>query len=171
MEPVKGRVSTCILATCCHGVCIWDDYVGRDYLCSVMDNSDTPGHDITFGLAEFDTLRRWSEGTVRVSKVAEDSTEGAALDDANHPIKRRKDDTADPRTANISDVVDSLNLQCGPQGLGRACQRMIDYGRLCYIRKILFPDGTSPGELLYYVPDSVTPQNAALIASRMPDNQ
>ena len=169
MEHVKDRVSTCILATCCHGVCNWDDYVGREYLCAVMD-SDATGQAISFGSAEFNTLRRWSEGTVHVSKVDEDTTGRAALDDFDHPVKRRKEDTADARTTTISDIVDSLNLQCGPQGLGRACQRLIDYGRLCYVRKILFSDGSNPGELLYYVPDSVTPQNAALVASKVRGN-
>jgi hypothetical protein len=64
-------------------------------------------------------------------------------------------------------VAEAMNLQCGAQGLGRACQRLIDYGRQEYMRRVLFAD-TSPSNvrLLYYVPTSVSPQNAMLVANR-----
>jgi hypothetical protein len=68
----------------------------------------------------------------------------------------------------VVDVVSApTQMQC--TGLGRACQRLIDYGRREYLRKVLFadtPDQPGNAELLYYVPADVTPQNAALVAHR-----
>jgi Methyltransferase TRM13 len=44
MASIRTNVDACILATCCHGVCTWQDYVGRDYLHRIMttvDNTNT----------------------------------------------------------------------------------------------------------------------------------
>ena len=30
--PIRHHINGYILATCCHGVCSWDLYVGRDFL-------------------------------------------------------------------------------------------------------------------------------------------
>jgi hypothetical protein len=67
----------------------------------------------------------------------------------------------------ISAIVRSLKLTCGVQGLGRACQRLIDHGRSEYLRNRIFVDQESASiDLCHYVPPEVTPQNAALIAYR-----
>jgi hypothetical protein len=70
----------------------------------------------------------------------------------------------EPITITAPMIVDSLKLDCGVQGIGRACQRLIDYGRKEYMRQVLFC--TDKAELLYYVSPEVSPQNAALIARR-----
>jgi tRNA:m4X modification enzyme len=164
MEPVKEHVSACIMATCCHGACNWDDYVGRDYLCAVMDD---PACNFVFGSAEFDMLCQWSGGAVHVNKMDDGSNglPGGKQGDAGHSRSLCQDESLQPSNLGITKVVDSLNLQSGNQGLGRACQRMIDYGRLVYLRNNLFPGCSKPAELLYYVPEDVTPQNAALVVS------
>jgi hypothetical protein len=130
---------------------------------------DDPKVGFVFGSAEFDLLRRWSEGTVYVNKHGGDALEPAdrsRASDTDHPAQSPEDNTAAQQATSVTNVVESLNLDCGPQGLGRACQRLIDYGRLCYLRHVLFPGCAEPGKLLHYVPGHVTPQNAALIASR-----
>ena len=77
---------------------------------------------------------------------------------------------------NVMNVVKELGLSCGGNGLGRACQRIIDYGRCDYMRSNLF--GVPPAsdaapedklfdvKVLHYVPRKVTPQNAILLACK-----
>lgn len=137
-------VDACVMATCCHGVCAWDLFVGRDFL--IQQFEDTP-----FGVAEFELLRKWSAGTVANCK----SSEGEHV--------HEEIDERDP--CSVAAVVRALDLKCGIQGLGRACQRLIDGGRCDYMRNILFP-GTHDVELCHYVDTDVTPQNAILVAKR-----
>lgn len=139
-------VDACVMATCCHGVCNWNDYVARSFLMQEFGES--------FGAAEFELLRKWSSGTVA-------SVFGAAADTEHQtPV----DDGRDPY--GVTAVSSSLNLKCGIQGLGRACQRLLDAGRCEYMRKVLFADGSHDVSLCQYVGAEVTPQNAVLIARR-----
>ena len=154
LEPVAPCLSACVMATCCHGLCTWHDYVGRDYLREIMEHKggkDESG-DIGFGLEEFNLLVKWSSGSV-LDMVDKDGSHSS-------PTKQGTD------LSGISKIVTSVGLKCGVKGLGRACQRLIDFGRREYLRKILFPQSDSVTEIKYYVPDSTTPQNAALICSR-----
>jgi hypothetical protein len=67
----------------------------------------------------------------------------------------------------VVDVVEALQLKCS--GLGRACQRLIDYGRREYLQNVLFADTPDqPGNRNCYTmfPPTFTPQNAALVAHR-----
>jgi tRNA:m4X modification enzyme len=63
--------------------------------------------------------------------------------------------------SNIFALSKELGLACGGKGLGRACQRLIDYGRCEYLRGRGFTV-----KLCHYVPRVVTPQNALIVASR-----
>lgn len=160
IEPVKDRVSACFLATCCHGACNWEDYVGRDYLRDVMQD---PTSNLTFGSPEFNLLRRWSGGTVLVAG----ELVGGAKEQCFTEVEDHHESGENGQDLfSILKIVESLNLKCGPQGLGRACQRLIDYGRLQYMKHSLFPGASNSGELFYYVHEEVTPQNAALMAHR-----
>jgi hypothetical protein len=73
----------------------------------------------------------------------------------------------------VSRIVEELKLQCGVQGLGRVCQRLFDYGRLEYMRCVLYAnvnveeDKRVVSDLCYYVPPEITPQNAVLMAARI----
>jgi tRNA:m4X modification enzyme len=176
LENIKGRITACIMSTCCHGICSWKDYVGRDYLLDAILHDTTSIS--SFGEKEFDLLRLWSSGTVRDSNIEGTTTDNYLWDDNDH------NEIADVKTlqpndslqdgsiniTNVTKIVEALNLQCGAQGLGRACQRLIDYGRCEYLRHHIFNDRATTTKsnkvnvnLIYYVPDSVTPQNAALI--------
>jgi tRNA:m4X modification enzyme len=175
-----GDIRCCIMATCCHGVCNWNDYVGREYFVNSLG----------FGKEEFDLMTRWSAGTVASSSSSSPvsinqeskptstyTSQPSESTDTKQLVEEHSYLVDDKQDANnISTIVKELDLQCGVQGLGRACQRLIDYGRCHYMRNILFtPTQNSPKgaggeqytvELCHYVDSSVTPQNAVLMASR-----
>ena len=185
LEPIKDKIDGCVLATCCHGICDWNHYVGRDYLRDEMEGGkdEDEREKLSFGATEFDLLRRWCAGTVanRFSKSNNKHENGEEAinnddnddDDAEHAIANEEEESRDlqqqtgrnGKIVPISAVVESLNLACGIPGLGRACQRLIDYGRSEYMRKILFAGNESSCvKLQHYVSYDVTPQNAVLIA-------
>ena len=167
--PVKDRIHGCIFATCCHGICSWDDYVGRDTLYDIMAKANSSFSDrcFKFGKEEFDLMKRWACGTVigpaPTQKVNERSEHGDPdeLQQQEHAVAKND------QLKSITFVVKSMKLQCGMEGLGRACQRLIDFGRCKFMENHLFQtDGkkTTRNEamLCHYVDSSVTPQNALL---------
>jgi tRNA:m4X modification enzyme len=202
LRPLRDQISTLVMATCCHGACNWRDYVGRDYVRSVMvkkASSSSSSYDVDddhttrlseFGDDEFKLLQLWSAGTVKVldprNKKIDDKSGSSSLslssplpeqverDDDEHgaaPVPAGLEETT--KIFGVTRIVESLGLACGEQGLGRACQRIIDYGRREFIsHELLQFDHATNGaaaaaaELIYYVPDSTTPQNAMLIATR-----
>jgi len=194
MESIREKVSACILATCCHGICEWQHYVGRDDLRQLMEqteisNGKISGGSLSFGPAEFDLLRRWCAASVANAPDAEKDTtvntgdasnEGSEdpLDMEHEPCSpagkatRDSDDASSSSSAtSVSSIVRALDLRCGIQGLGRACQRLIDYGRYRYLRNQMFPVTDDINKkvlvnLTHYVGPDVTPQNAALWAFR-----
>ena len=99
------------------------------------DDDDDKGVSIpSFGPEEFDLLRRWSGATVatRKRKTKPEQDADAEEDEHTNNLDENNNDAAD--TA-ISPVVRKLGLSCSIQGLGRACQRLIDYGRSEYIQQ------------------------------------
>jgi len=228
LEPVREKISGCVMATCCHGACNWEDYVGRDNLRSVMTASaaaaatdDDADKDCirvgggggggggfynddddaleTFGRDEFLLLRRWSSGAVntrhrakeeemisQVAGVVNGADASISMEQRNNgdnehesgadpehlakssrtPGKDVHGDLDTDAVSGITSVVSALKLRCGPVGLGRACQRLIDYGRREYIARHLAGRRVgSKVELLSYVPLEQTLQNTALVAS------
>jgi Methyltransferase TRM13 len=123
-----------------------------------------------FGEKEFKLLQLWSAGTVKAldmngkkTVVVEKSVPSSSEVDDEHgtaPIPIG----LPTHVCGVTKVVESLGLASGEQGLGRACQRIIDYGRREFIRNEL--QFGHDAELVYYVPDSITPQNALLVAHR-----
>ena len=192
-------VDACILATCCHGVCNWNDYVGRDVLeDALLSTATSTGSDpplTQFGRDEFECLRKWCAASVattppstkrstsdtrtRSSHTVSPSTgtptkdgDAASINDA----EEEEDDTHrsydegvkhDTDVIGASAIVESLGLSCGMTGFGRACQRLLDYGRMIYLRDVLRFESV---KLVHYVPSSVTPQNAVLVAHRRTSN-
>ena len=183
LYPIRDQIHVCMMATCCHGVCAWEHYVGRDYLGAVLTEEPKDGDSVTslsdFGPEEFEMLRLWSSGTVS-AVYASDKTPISSIGTPKHQDEEEEthqgpDSNSAGKAMGVSAVAASLELKCGVQGLGKACQRLLDYGRKEYLRKVLFAknedetaDKNDPRvELCYYVKPAVTPQNAVLIASRM----
>lgn len=172
VRSISSNVCACVLATCCHGVCNWGDYVGRDFLRTEMETGTS---DIRFGREEFALMCGWCAASVacqnvhqrapdaKAATILEESQEGDNADINHHtgnPIPSGKG-------PGISEVTKSLNLACGIAGLGRACQRLIDYGRKRYLESEVFGNtNDSTVDLFHYVPISVTPQNAVLVAKK-----
>lgn len=157
----SGAVDGCVMATCCHGLCTWNDYVGRD---SFLELFRGMGGLSAFSGSDFDQLRRWTSASV--------------LEDSDHPRTAAVDDDDEHnigvKSQNIYVVVKHLGLDCGGRGLGRACQRLIDYGRTEYIRKHLFHRSsaeqdyiTADVSLCHYCSSDVTPQNALIVAKKI----
>ena len=167
LYAVRKEIDACIFATCCHGVCDWQHYVGRDYLRAAMlgEPTDTNGSLTYFGKAEFDLMIKWCGAS-----VAHDDDEASS---ANNSFQ---DNGTGTGTTNISSIVKSLELNCGIQGLGRACQRLVDFGRLEYLQHDIFGGDSVLGnsstsndifiDLCHYVSPKVSPQNAILRAYR-----
>jgi len=183
--PIRHRIDACLIATCCHGICNWEDYVGRDILREVMEGEKCDDNDSSlpsFGPLEFDLLRRWSAATVaRQGQKSEaslgkdtDTTRSSGDDAMEHTTTLDENETnkslGNSSETNISPVVRELGLSCDIQGLGRACQRLIDYGRSEYINRNIFQtinnEQTVVNNLSQYVEPEVTPQNAILWAYR-----
>lgn len=166
LQPISHRVAGCVFATCCHGVCNWDDYVGRDYLLNLFAN---------VGEREFNLMKKWGAGSAVESTSSSTRAAGSDVADdkedeeENHNTYDAEQDTID-YPEKLSSVVGDLGLACGTRGVGRACQRLIDYGRVEFMKHILFKDGSgSSGErvttMKHYVDPDVTPQNALLCST------
>jgi tRNA:m4X modification enzyme len=177
LASIRGRVDACVFATCCHGVCDWNHYVGRDYLRRVMESCDG----VSFGAAEFDLLRRWCAAAVS-SAHDNDATQSPHNDTdggQNHvpTVQTNKnipksissehnnavDSTNSSQITSIASIVRDLDLTCGIQGLGRACKQLIDFGRYKYLRKQIFTDDeeSSNVKLFHYISPTVSPENTA----------
>jgi len=176
MTSVLTATDGCVFATCCHGVCNWNDYVGRDTLVELFnkvssklqEKNETHTFPSSFGQREFGMLRRWAAGTVccgcstsPVSGVnqAGSSIENASVKNDEHPNMPVKDRFGH----GMRQLIEELNLSCGVQGLGRCCQRIIDYGRMVYMRETL---GFNATDMIHFVDESISPQNALLIGTR-----
>ena len=178
IAPYKQNIRGCIFATCCHGVCNWTDYVGKQYLQTIFQQKFQD--DTLFGPNEFHLMKKWTSASVLSipNKVDETNsqtkTNHEVMEQENHNHHSTNNDNDDDATTTttttglentntITSIVEELQLKCGVQGLGRACQRLIDYGRLEYIKHQLFPTSTD-AQLCHYVDSDITPQNALLKA-------
>jgi tRNA:m4X modification enzyme len=180
LVDVRGRIRACAFATCCHGLCTWDDYVGRNFLGRVImthnDEQEAQATVPSFGKQEFDLLARWSAGTVSCGSLAQVTVaNGRACDEEESPIEHssgfRNVDSDDP--FNVTKIAASIRVE--PAKLGRACQRLIDVGRREFMQSHIFTTDAEPPaasssmstvELVHYVPPEVTPQNALLLGWR-----
>jgi tRNA:m4X modification enzyme len=154
LSSIKGSCRGCAFATCCHGICNWVDFVGKSYLVDAFKRFD-----FHFGEEHFEKLVQWTGGsTLLETVVSNDTVTEAGDDDHKHLVVH--DESSE---TGIKQIVMEAKICCGVRGLGRACQRIIDYGRREYMRDVLGFRRSS--HILYYVDESVTPQNALLIGS------
>jgi tRNA:m4X modification enzyme len=178
LVDVRGRIRACAFATCCHGLCTWDDYVGRNFLGPIMTRNDiqeTQATTSSFGKHEFDLLARWSAGTVSCGSQAQSPVVSGRVGEEVSPIEHssgfRNVDSDDP--FNVTKIAEAIQVE--PAELGRACQRLIDFGRREFMQSHIFTTDAEPPaasssmstvELVHYVPPEVTPQNALLLGWR-----
>ena len=174
LRNIQSIIDGCVMATCCHGLCTWTDYVGRNCLLRLF-HSEVAGLSTSFGEKEFNLLRRWTSASVLEDNIKPDSTTNGDEVKKEHKVDSTEEDKG-KYLKNITAVVKGAGLGCGPKGLGRACQRLIDHGRCEYMRKNLFSsandsDSSSSDRSLkvtmrHYVSHDITPQNALIVAAR-----
>lgn len=156
------------LATCCHHACQFDDYVGRDWLVSLGVTR-----------AEFDVFKYWSSWAsldrtaahrkpVTTDSAGEENGTGAADDEAvASAITENADADGDdhnqsthttgrevPRPKNL----DYANLA----KIGRQIKRMLDYGRLLFLRETL---RVSSARMVQYCDEKLSPECILLLAT------
>jgi len=162
MKSLSSPIDGCFMATCCHGLCTWSEYVGRD---SFIQLFTSVGGLTSFGEKEFNLMKRWT-----AASVLEERKESAKPDNDNEMQEEHKDNNTEEekgRYPNIFKVVSDMGLSCGGALLARACQRLIDYGRCEYMRNNIFNSSDSYKiELKHYVSRDITPQNALIVAAR-----
>lgn len=157
LESIRSEITTSIFATCCHGLCDFDSYVGRKFL---LEQG-------RLGRDEFELMRKWSMASAMSETQDKAVSDGKDLDKKistkrldeegeEHNQDESQYQLNDP--SSIIAVVKKLGLACGCRGLGRACQRLIDQGRADYCREKL----GAHTDIFHYVGDDITPQNAAI---------
>jgi tRNA:m4X modification enzyme len=168
--PIANSLQGLSFAMCCHGICKWEELVGRRYIEDLCVD----------GGVDFELLRKWGAG---VAGVGED---GKEVDDEEHGNSQKEGQ--DEETSSSSSYTGASQVCQSPElkdlgitrnELCRISCRVIDYCRLKYVQNELgFGDrsssdgglkATTPksgAEMLYYCKQSVTPQNLLIIASR-----
>lgn len=154
-------VDGCVMATCCHGLCSWNDYIGRNCLLELF-HGETVGGLTAFGCDQFNVLKRWSSAAVSVERNPASVLNSTKGDDNDMKETHYVDKADDGKGKNIFALSIELGLSCGGKGLGRAVQRIIDYGRCDYLKGRGFKVN-----MVHYVPPDVTPQNALIVATRI----
>ena len=168
MKSVRSEIIGCAIATCCHHICKWEDYVGRDYLHSVMiDKHNQEGNTFQFGSKEFSMMARWTSASVLKERSLHNNDTG--FTEISHNSDDKTLSTVQNKTqykGKVTDVIQKMRLKCGARGLGRACQRLIDFGRCQYMKHELFVNDSvnlmAVVDMCHYVKEEITPQNALL---------
>jgi len=162
--PIKHTLKGLAFAMCCHGICRWDELVGREYIEDLCAGR---------GFEDFELLRKWGAG-VKVVGV-----NGEEIEDEEHVSNREgsSTETSDSSFTGVAKVCQSPEFKAlgiSKNELSRISSRVIDYCRLMFVRNELgFGVGqevengsTSGSKMVYYCDQSITPQNLLVIASR-----
>ena len=110
--PISSELDGCAFATCCHGICNWDDYVGRSYLqdlfaqhyptlfvnpnISAEEDADSSESNSlnsnrnVFGRQEFDIMRKWTAGCVHTEQSNDGGEENDDDDSSDKTIPKQK---------------------------------------------------------------------------------
>ena len=174
----QPEIDLCI-ATCCHHVCNYADYVGKEWY-----------HSQGFSADEFPTLRSWSSWfsgdpsrpTVNrlnsEKKVKVTSTEApmdrSMEDGANRDVLsvcEGNEDASEEHDSSAQDLHDSspppqVSSATTPLSkaemavLGMKIKRILDYGRILFIQNKLHLDA----EVIEYCSTTLSPENYAIIS-------
>jgi len=97
MESIQDFVHSCLMATCCHGLCNWKQYVGRDSLRKLM-TTDT----IRFGPEHFEVMRQWCAASVACQTKKTGDIQQVALTDQNGCSRVLEEDEAEGKKGDAS---------------------------------------------------------------------
>ncbi|XP_057300356.1 tRNA:m(4)X modification enzyme TRM13 homolog [Hydractinia symbiolongicarpus] len=163
---IASRIHSILFALCCYHRCTWSTYVGTKYL-SDKGFSSLDFHRITkmAGWATCGFERRTTETQKDDDRVAEEKISKEHEDRAVEEENSKEHDDRAVEKKNLK-VHAGLGLTSHEQEeIGRMCKRIIDHGRLEYIRSYGYRC-----ELIKYVDKEITPENIALCVRRRKTN-
>ena len=140
------------IALCCHGLCEWQDYVGREFWIN----------ELQFSSEDFERVKRFSSWATGARRKAADEVAAAVprVGDADVPALGVA--SADP--VDDAGASDRLLEAWEMVEFGRQCKRLIDAGRLHYVRREL-PHLAAGASLVTYCDEEITPENCLIIAA------
>jgi len=156
VEFLGQRLHTILFALCCYHRCTWSTYVGREFL---ENKGFTPSE-----FAHMTKMAGWStcgfhrrkqqgEKEEDAENLEEDGSEMVEEDSHSHDIGVKPEG---------SKVHLQLGLSSDEQSeIGRMCKRLIDIGRLSYVKRVGYSC-----KLVKYINEDVTPENIALCVTR-----
>ncbi len=107
------------VATCCHHACVYDDYVGLPFITQCG-----------FTQKDFVYLKKWSGWAHLDRTAAHRRGSGQQMEVAGDDIDEHK------IPAHVARRPDCIAKESMPQ-LGKKVKRVLDYGRVCYLREVL----------------------------------
>ncbi|KJE88349.1 hypothetical protein CAOG_00012 [Capsaspora owczarzaki ATCC 30864] len=173
MQPVSlPPVAGLVIALCCHHVCNPVDYVNRPFLQSVNITTDEE-FNILRRLASWATCgyrprrpkkRQAQQGSSAAAGPEETGAGDAGPEDAAASDAQAEDAATENEHASANDAIegDSFGTVEERTEIGRLCKRLLDHGRLLYLR-----DRGFQAELVQYTTPENTLENVALVARRV----
>ncbi|GMI14870.1 hypothetical protein TrVE_jg6025 [Triparma verrucosa] len=146
------------MATCCHGVCEWEVLCGRESLGKAFKKVGGG-----FGKEVFEVMKKWTGAL-----TADDSEKSVNRDRSNEEeggnphkehIKMKEKEDGIPGAGQICQ---DERINFTKQQLGRWCQRLIDWGRMEWVKENLGLEGGWGT----YVGEDVSPQNCLIWGKR-----
>lgn len=159
-----GDVAGVVIALCCHQICKYGMYIDPGYLV-----------DCGIGREEFElmcVMSTWAVCGTREGKTAAEQEENAKTESVGQPNTEQQEPDEEQHTLsgiNAADQQQDGEHWSGltfPQRkeLGVRCKRILDHGRVQYLRKLGFV-----ADLVYYVGKDKSLENLALVARRRID--
>jgi len=140
------------IATCCHHRCSWADYVARDFF-------ESRG----FSQREFELLMHWTGWVSSFSAQERAKTKKPSQAAAAGGAGREGGAGAEVQCQHQPSTLQSqyLRTTADQAELGRQCKRLVDLGRMDFLRGLGFR-----AELVHYCPEDVSLENALIVAWR-----
>ena len=136
------------IATCCHHACVWEDYVGRDWIAAQG-----------FSRAEFNVLKYWS-GWAFTLKGSGARGKDEEKEKAEEEEEEEEEDHRAPKdkTNRPSNITREEMAACGAK-----IKRLLDHGRLLYAHsRLQMPDV----RVVQYCDPSESPECYLLVGQR-----
>ncbi|KAG0564589.1 hypothetical protein KC19_8G123200 [Ceratodon purpureus] len=146
---LKPIVDGLAIATCCHHLCQWKSYVNKKYFKNLGFSKDD-FHAITW-------LTSWALSGTHEHELPDcDTSEGRESVPAREPASETV-----PAKALLSEAMNAMDAT-QRFALGKKCKRLIDMGRLLWVR-----EKGMQAKLVEYIADTVSPENKVLLAKRV----
>ncbi|KAJ1819566.1 tRNA:m4X modification enzyme [Coemansia sp. RSA 2599] len=140
-----GSIAGIAIALCCHHACRYSMYVDHEYLSTAIPSFSAASGQ--WSGEQHDSFK----SLVAMTSWAIDSPSSSSPDDAS--------ETGPEQQAHYSGLSYAQRRRAG-----HAVKRFLDIGRLWYVRRWL---GMDDAELVYYTSHMASPENLALLATKM----